>query len=380
MCGSEVAQTDQVKCSGSVYANHMAVCSYENLAMRPEQMMGVIPNDFTWKKPASRTINLLQSREFSCPSASTNQLRKKADRDDFQVALTQHLLDSEKLSPSLCDTWINKTTLFQVSNALHIYFRFLDSYNVYKTLLDHKDKDLQVLRIGNMGKYLFPDFDKALFPGALTLDDLKDNGTVCFRKVIFVPRSYQSVLFRCKMDALLKKRCYECNGRGLKESPLNTFRTQVLKACNITDPVGKTRHLVIVSRKPYKRWSTDNLKKFQRVLQNEGEMVSRIEAAFPELNVTVIHMEDLDVCEQVRYAVESDVMVGVHGAGLVHFWWLRDNATALELEPASQKPNPSFKMLTTLTGKNYISERITGSSTSVRVNTNSLLSKLRQIL
>lgn len=385
MCGGDVSSTDQVKCSGSVYSTHMARCSYRSLAMRAQQMIPVIRNDVTWKQPAERTINLLQGTDVSCQSPSMDRLAKKTDRDDFQIKLTQHLTSSIKLPPSMCDVWINKTAFFHTSNAVHIYFRFLDLYNVHQALLDYKvgEGNYVVVRIGNAGNnYLFPNFDKALFPGTQNLEDLSALGTVCFREVVFAPRSYQSVLFRCKMDGLIRQRCFGCSGIGLHGSPFHSFRARVLKACNITDLPSdcKTRQIVLVSRKPYKRWRTDDLKKFQRILRNEDEIVDKIHKSFPNFIVKVAHMEELDVCEQVRLAAEADVMLGVHGAGLVHFWWLRDGATALELEPSSQKANPSFRMLTTLTGRKYLSERVAGTSQGITVNIDGLLKRLKQIL
>ena len=381
VCGGEVKETDQVKCSGSVYSSHMAQCSYENLAINPGRMKKVIPNDVTWKSPQERTINLLQSPDVSCESPSIAPLSKKDDKDDFQVKLTDHLFSAEKLSPSVCDKWINKTTFFHVSNALHIYFRFMDLYSVHKSLFDYgvNETNHQVIRIGNMGpNYRFPSFDKALFPGALTLDDLPADSTVCFKKVVFSPRSYQSIPFRCKMNPLIRNRCFKCNGKGLTGSPLYSFRSRVLRACNITTTCNQNSHLVIVSRKPYKRWTSDDPKKFQRILKNEDQMVDTIKEAFPSAVVRVAHMEDMDVCEQVQLGVEADVMLGVHGAGLVHFWWLRDEATAIELEPPTQSGNPSFKMLTTLSGRNYDMERVPGSNSGVTVNPDHLLQTIKK--
>ncbi len=363
MCGKEVTKMDQVKCSGTVYTNHMAQCSFENLALNPQNMIDVIPSDTSWKKPAERTINLLESLDASCQSPSVNQLSKKTDFDDIQIRLARHLLESEKLAPSVCDVWINKTTIFHVSNALHIYFRFNDLYSVHKTLFDLNLADSLVLRVGSMSSnYRFPEFDKALFPGALTLKDLPQNSTICFKKVFLSPRSYQSVPFRSKMESTLRSRCFECSGKDLTGSPLYTFRTRVLKACNITDQCSNTSRIVVVSRKFYKRWTSDEPKNFQRILSNECEMVLKIQQAFPKVTVDIIHMEDLNICEQVRYAVEADVMLGVHGAGLIHFWWLRDKALGLELEPSFEAGNPSFKMLTKISGRNYMSERILGTS------------------
>jgi hypothetical protein len=358
----------------------MAMCSYENLALRPKQALGIIPDDATWHKPPDRTLNLLHSTGVSCSSSSAAPILKKSD---FQHLLTEHLLASEKLAPSICDVWINKTVFFHVSNALHIYFRFNDLYSVHKSILDYggPEGSYQVLRIGNLGQnYRFPDFDRALFPGALTLKDLQEqyNGTVCFRKVFLSPTSYESIPFRCKMSGYMRHQCFACSGKDLTGSPFYSFRTRVLKACNITTVCKNTSRLTIVSRKAYKRWSTDEAKKFQRILQNEKEMVNQIRKAFPEVTVRVVHLEDLGICDQVRSAVEADVMMGVHGAGLVHFWWLRDEATGLELEPLFEKGNPTFRMLSTLAGRKYQSESI-GGHNSVTVNINSVIGKLKHI-
>ena len=378
--GQEMAGTDQVKCYGSVYTKHIAMCSYENVALKPKQLLGMIPSDVKFREPESNTLNLLQNRDFNCEAPNIDSLMEKTDHKDLEVELTRHLLNSERLSPSVCDVWINKTTFFHVSNALHIYFRFMDLYSLHKGLTDYgvTDDNHQVLRIGNMGSgYRFPEFDKAVFPGALTLSDLQEHGTVCFKKVVFTPRSYQSIPFRCKMNGLLRNRCFQCNGKGLTGSPFYTFRTRVLKACNITNFCKEGSHLTLISRKPYERWHNDDPKKFQRVLLNENQMIEKIKQTFPSLVVKVLHMEELNVCEQVQSAIEADVLMGVHGAGLVHFWWLREEATALELEPSFEAGNPSFKMLTTLTGRKYVVERI-GGAKAVSVNINSLIQTLKR--
>jgi hypothetical protein len=383
MCGGkEVSSTDQVKCSGTVHTKHMAMCSYEYLALRPKQTLSMIPNDVTWHNPPNKSLNLLLGTEMSCSSPSAFPLLKKTDKDDFQYVVTHHLLASERLSPSVCDAWINKTVFFHVSNSLHIYFRFNDLYSVHKAILDYggPEGSYQVLRIGNLWRnYMFPEFDKALFPGALTLMDLQEryNGTVCLKKVFLSPRSYQSVPFRCKMASSLKQKCFACKaGTG---SPFYSFRARVLKACNITVVCKNTSRLTIVSRKAYKRWSKDNAKDFGRILENEKEMITQIRKTFPNVTVRVVHLEDLGICDQVKSAVEADVMMGVHGAGLVHFWWLRDEATGLELEPSFEITNPSFRMLTSLAGRKYQSVRISGRK-SVVVKIDSVIKKLKKLL
>ena len=148
-----------------------------------------------------------------------------------------------------------------------------------------------------MESYHFPDLDKALFPGSLTLDDLQKVGTICFKRVVFIPRAYQSVLFRCKRDSHLRDRCIDCDGKGLTNSTFYSFRDRVLKACNIKHPIKrltttKSRlKVMVVSRNPYKRYSGDKAGKFERVLANEKEMVVKIRENFPNVLVKVLHME-----------------------------------------------------------------------------------------
>ncbi len=109
--------------------------------------------------------------------------------------------------------------------------------------------------------------------------------------------------------------------------------------------VNATRRITLISRKPYERWQGDQANaNFRRVLENENQLVLALNKLnSPKANVTVVHLEQMDICEQVRAASESDVLMGVHGAGLVHLWWLRDDAAIVELEPNNQRSNPSFR-------------------------------------
>lgn len=379
----EIPVCDQIKCHGNAYSQ-IVRCAYENLSLRPE--LDIVHNGDAWRQPKEKSINLIESPTVDCKLSAIEKLKKKVYQADFELKLTQHLLSSERIPASNCDTWINKTTFFHVSEAYHIYFRFLDLYNIFSNIHSYElsEGNYHVIRIGPFdNRYRYPDFDRALFPGTLiTLNDLPKNSTVCFKKVVFVPLCYQSTPFRCKMSQSLRNLCFKCNGRGLSGSSLQLFRGRVLQACNISenDYCDKSPHLTVVSRKPYERWKTDNPKKFQRVLQNEDEMVATIRETFPHVVVRVLHMEHLDVCEQIRSAVEADVMLGVHGAGLVHFWWLREEATGFELEPTFQVGNPSFRMLTTIAGRKYVSLRIRGSSTSVVANVRDVINQLKKIL
>jgi hypothetical protein len=70
---------------------------------------------------------------------------------------------------------------------------------VHKAIADAglSDGAYTVVRIGNLMddgrlKYMHSDFEKKLFPGSVTLSDLSDVGTVCFKRAVLVPDAYAS--------------------------------------------------------------------------------------------------------------------------------------------------------------------------------------------
>jgi protein O-GlcNAc transferase len=279
------------------------------------------------------------------------------------------------VSPDTCYEWINRTAYFFPSQRYHIYFRLLSYYNLYKTLLDTGARTGQyvVVRMTEAAGYKFGDFERALFPELMTLSELPEK-RVCFREVVFSPWAYASVMFRCKEDAETRDKCLDCNGKGLSGSSLAIFRTRALQACSLVDQTPEMRgkrsrkSIVFVKRKQYHRWDGDMSQNFQRILTNQDEFVGELKSLFPDVDVHEIFMEEHDICEQMRLVHECDVFIGVHGAGLVHCWWLQDDAVLLELTPLSHTENRGFRTLTSLAGRRYRSLLIAGDKFRVSVD------------
>ena len=92
-----------------------------------------------------------------------------------------------------------------------------------------------------------------------------------------------------------------------------------------------------------------------------------------------MHGEDLGICEQISLVHNTDILIGVHGAGLVHLWWLQDHALLFELVPRSQLSNPTFKMLSTLTGRRYYSyTSVKGGDKKVTVDEKDVIKRLKK--
>ena len=304
---------------------------------------------------------------------------------DYVKWFVDDLISNPPLQQSTtCQHWINETAFIFSSHSHHIYFRFLAYYSIHKSLLDHhvEPGNYRIFRLTEGYNYLFPDYEQALFPSVQKITDLPDD-SYCFKKVVLVPKCYATILFQCKMQYEIRDRCLECDGQGLTGTSLISFRSRVLTACGLTDtPKHKNepKFIAVVLRKPYTRFKDDHPSSFERVLTNSKELITGLETSFPDFIIKSLHMEDLTVCQQVSYTHDADFLIGVHGAGLVHLWWLREEAVMIEMEPYFEMGNPSFKTLAKLTGRHYEGIPIDGTSGGVHVDVHDVINRIKSFL
>jgi len=334
----------------------------ENVLMRPKQLYNAMT---TQEIIGSNAITMLNARNFEpnptmCVSPSMDSLKSATEsRDHIKLMIEDAVLKSATdLTVEDCQTWINTPTFLFRGIDSHIYFEFLSWYNLYKSILDEgSPSSLQIIRMPvDEFKCRFAEFEQHLFPNVTVLHDMSDK-PICYRQLILVPSCYASLLFKCKGESILQGPCLRCNGTKRPQTDFQLFRSHVLKTCSINDSYPTSTYwspnnIVIILRKPYKRRPNDDPRKFERVLSNGNDMVLAIRSKF-RANVTVVYPEDLTMCQQIQIAHDADILIGVHGAGLVHSWWLRDTAMLLELVPFGMYSNPSFKMLCMLAGRNY---------------------------
>ena len=393
------AADSSIQCSGAKHSKNMAICKLRGLAMRPKEMIGTFPTDMDRGAMGNFTANLIGSR--SCSEGRVEQLENtftSKDKDKLPSYFVKRIINSPRLEESQCNKWIEKPALLHVSNAVHIYFKFLDLYNLHKAAYDEglSDGEYTVVRIGNLAdnhlQYMHAEFEERLFGKSdLSLVQLAKEGvgTVCFRRAVVVPNGYASVPFRCKMEANTKRPCIDCAGPKDESHPMVTFAKRVRATCGLEKRQKESNKTLVtlISRKPYIRWKGDKADKtFHRVLENEDELVEALESAGKDLSfeVQVVHLETMEICEQVEKAASSDILMGVHGAGLVHLWWLtKKDATLVELEPSSQVANPSFRTLSALTGQKYIAVRAEQGKSKigtepVRVDPNKVINEVRK--
>ena len=353
--------SNRMMCHGSPYTN-MATCTLRQVAL--------IPQSAHYSDQFNDGGIWLQ-RDSSMPTSShcvgvdyTNLLRHVESGDYMErVVQTAGLTHTRRE----CDVTTPGTAYVYVGYATHVYFKFIVWYNLYKSIEDNGGGNPDVMRLSK-GKtpFTFPEMERSLFPNAIAMEDVDDATSVhCFEELVLVPWTYSSVLFQCKNRKHLVPQCGQCNGTGLADTTFMKFRRKVLHVCGLQDSEqgGNKRTLnkiVVILRKPYHRFIGDDEKSFSRILVNAEELIEKLKSTFVNASVIPAHMEEFSLCEQIQLAHTADVLVGVHGAGLVHLWWMQSHALMFEIVPRTQVSNPTFKMLSTLTGRRYHGYRIEG--------------------
>jgi len=92
-----------------------------------------------------------------------------------------------------------------------------------------------------------------------------------------------------------------------------------------------------------------------RRLLGEDTLLEAVRARYPRVHVAAVDMGRLSLTEQLRTIQETDVLVGVHGAGLTHTMFMREGAGAVvEIQPQGFF-HKGFRNLAAMTGQKYFS-------------------------
>ncbi|KAK3610529.1 hypothetical protein CHS0354_008962 [Potamilus streckersoni] len=70
-----------------------------------------------------------------------------------------------------------------------------------------------------------------------------------------------------------------------------------------------------------------------RKIKNEDELISIMQKSFPNFEVIGSQIDLLDLTKQLQWISDTDILVGMHGAGLSHTLFLQKYAALIELYP-----------------------------------------------
>ncbi|EDW03910.1 EGF domain-specific O-linked N-acetylglucosamine transferase [Drosophila grimshawi] len=254
---------------------------------------------------------------------------------NFDV-LPQPMMESDA-----CDLVVNAPTfIMKIDATYNMYHHFCDFFNLYASLFVNQshpaafNTDVQIL-IWETYPYDSPfrDTFKAFSQRPVwTLSDVQGK-RICFRNVVLplLPRMIFGLFYNTPI-------IQGCSNSGL----FRAFSEFILHRLQIPfQPPLKERKLRItyLSRRT----------KYRQVL-NENELLAQLEANEDYL-VQRVSFERLSFVEQLAITRNSDMLIGMHGAGLTHLLFLPNWACIFELYNC-EDPN-CYKDLARLRGVHY---------------------------
>ena len=345
-----------ITCYGPANSNRTIECAVNNILIYPNQLLSAV----TSRNFANFTVaRLLVNKSAKCDDVKGFRWRLPKTKFVGQV-VPKAAQSLTYYTPNICQRWINDTVILFKGVNNHIYFEFLLWYGIFRAIIIHNlQESFQVMRC-KKEKFpynaAFAEFEKLLYPNIMFMENLLEE-SICFKKLIILPDHFDSLLYRCKMENNILEQCYQCNGKNRSGTIIDMFKSHVLRTCSVNDTVRvrgyrSPQKIMYLRRKRYHRRPHDTEKKFERIVLNDDQMLEELSISF-KANVTYIYAEDYSVCEQIKLVHDADILIGIHGAGLIHAWWLQKNALLFEIVTEDKADNQAYKMISSLAGVSY---------------------------
>ena len=82
-----------------------------------------------------------------------------------------------------------------------------------------------------------------------------------------------------------------------------------------------------------------------RKIANEDELIGSLQMEHPDFHIQGVRIDLFDMQQQLKYIAESDVLIGMHGAGLILGLFLPKHGGIIELFPKYWDYMPHFKAI-----------------------------------
>jgi glycoprotein 2-beta-D-xylosyltransferase len=120
------------------------------------------------------------------------------------------------------------------------------------------------------------------------------------------------------------------------------FREHVLKQFNTNYQINQqlncqSLNILFLVRHNYVAHPRNPSGKITRQLSNEKQILHDLKIRFskyPNINFSSNHFEQLTIEEQLNTIVQTDLLIGMHGAGLTHVLFMKSNRALIELVTA----------------------------------------------
>ena len=377
---------------------------------------------FSNEKITNRTIkNYVDSKHWKLPyikypkgflEANCIPVQKEWDRKYLPGWNAEVVFDPmQKVDELQCDEWVNHPVLLiQRDTFANFFHGSEDMVNAFLSLaiLKWSQEHLQIYLTDLYPNGPFISIWNKVFAKSglrlMTAWDLKSkydskvtNGKkskVCFKNLatnIYGPASPITVaswntpckntaLVRAYADVIIRGLNFQSYTHAMQSKPLQTIK------------------IVYLTRRSSGQWPerkycggntffdcqywTDSNRKLSRTIKNDKDVIEALKTLESEkfkskakVIFEAIDYGVLDFEAQIKKDLEIDIMIGPHGAGLMHSIFMRDRAVLMEMFIDGSNGNRHFHNLANWAGKTYV-----GDVYSNPVNTKLLLKNVRKVI
>ncbi|KAL2091396.1 hypothetical protein ACEWY4_013659 [Coilia grayii] len=251
-------------------------------------------------------------------------------------------LDFHPENDGHCDVIVERPTVFMKLDAgVNMYHHFCDFVNLYisQHLNNSFSRDINIV-MWDTSFYGYGDLFEETWKAFSDYDVIHlktyDSKRVCFRDAFFslLPRMRYGLFYNTPLIS-------DCRS---EEGMFRAFSQHVLYRLNIPQEAttdGRVRVTLLARSTEYRR------------ILNQQELINALKTV-PSFEVRIVDYKykDMPFLEQVRITHNSDIFIGMHGAGLTHLLFLPDWAVIFELYNCQDES--CYRDLARLRGVHYV--------------------------
>ena len=223
----------------------------------------------------------------------------------------------------------------------HVYFTILDIYNAFLVcnMFSLDPLSVTILWIDGHPKSEMEDLWTTLFKRVTRAGDIKE--PVTFSSLFWNIMGYNSPMHK----------------GGLKKIPLlEEFRNFVMRSFKLEDSRKlncSSVRILFIWRRNYVAHPRNPQGRVQRKIKNEDEPEESLKLEFPSLIIRGLQLDTYAMREQLEFVASTDILIGMHGAGLVHSLFLPSHGALVELFPERKIRLTHFRSIALWHGLKY---------------------------
>lgn len=352
-CSPDKYSSDLVK-SSLECTKYFGTCRGDNLMIK----FGSIPKDGSLIKPnvEKSIVKMGDIGGWNCDLQRKRIPEEGGQRGSLESWFNElsNYDKMEHIAPGKCDLNIEKQAfIIKLDSAANLYHYLGSFLNLYATLhLNNRfSDDNQIIIWDNQ----LPRSKFEILWTAFTRNPLKsigdfENKRVCFKKYIFtlMPRMVNGLFYNNNPTP-------GCSKSGL----FDAFSKHILHKLKISqDTISNTleKPFACETSKVIRVTLSIRSTTHRRIL-NQEELAAAIEQESSNYIVQLIDFQKQSFSDQLKVVHNTDILIGIHGAGLAHTLFLPDWAVLYELHNCQDK---CYYDLARLRGVSYVSPKDEG--------------------